>query len=60
MGPSIYDIHTRGGQPQVDACERGMGQLYVDVHTENYSPLTSLCLPLMQRSWHFSILAFRL
>src|SRR6218665_3710449 len=23
MGPSIYDIHTEGGQAQVDACGRG-------------------------------------
>src|SRR6218665_1128396 len=25
MGPSIYDVHTEGGQAQVDACGRGMG-----------------------------------
>ena len=35
-GPSIYDVHTEGGQAQVDACGRGEGvQPHVDVHTEN-------------------------
>jgi len=28
-------------------------QLHVDVHTENYSPLTSSCLLLQQESWLF-------
>src|SRR6218665_649494 len=52
---SIYDIHTDGerDQAQVDACGRGRGQLQVDVHTENYIPLTTSCLLLMQRSWRF-------
>ena len=33
MGPSIYDVHTKGGggQAQVD----GGVQPHVDVHTEN-------------------------
>ena len=35
-GPSTYDVHTEGGQAQVDACGRGEGcQSHVDVHTEN-------------------------
>ena len=25
MGSSIYDVHTQGGQTQVDACGRGKG-----------------------------------
>jgi len=32
--PSIYDVHTEGGQAQVDACGWG-GPAHVDVHTEN-------------------------
>ena len=35
QGPSIYDVHTKGGQAQVDACGRGQGgKPHVDVHTE--------------------------
>ena len=35
-GPSIYDVHTEGGQAQVNACGREEGvQPHVDVHTEN-------------------------
>src|SRR6218665_117928 len=31
--------------------EGGGGQRHVDVHTENYSPLTLSCFLLIQRSW---------
>jgi len=35
-GPSINDVHTEGGQAQVDACGRVGGvKPHVDVHTEN-------------------------
>src|SRR6218665_2887564 len=44
----------RGVQALVDSCGRGEGgQRHVDVHTENYSPLMSSCLLLMQRSCSF-------
>jgi|SRR6218665_2912613 len=43
-GPSIYDVHKEGKGVRLrwkpaDGVERG--QRHVDVHTENYSPLTS-------------------
>jgi len=31
LGPYIYDVHTEGGQAQVDTCGRGGGQNYNDI-----------------------------
>jgi len=38
QGPSIYDVHSEGGQAQVDALCIGRGsapQFRLNVHTEN-------------------------
>src|SRR6218665_4128187 len=43
MGPSIYGIHAEvvGIRLRWTLAGRGRGQLHVDVHTENYSQLSS-------------------
>jgi len=43
----------REGSGSEDAFGWERGQLHVDVHTENYGPLASPCLRLMQRNWLF-------
>jgi len=51
-GPPIDDVHTEGEGVKLRWTGVG-GKRHVDLHTENYSPLTSSCLLLMQRSWCF-------
>jgi len=49
-GPSIYDVHTEGGQAQVDACGRPHRKLKLE-STDDI---------LMQRSWRLFLPEFRL